>query len=119
MAVIKEAVLHNTSRGRYIEFFADVKIKFDPHEVGSLWQLKLQMYEDDYFSDDRLGGSVTQNFRASSETTKRIGKRLSKNTVDTEWGDEEVYGSVSVLPLEPPPPFRSDSAQTNMQVINE
>ena len=120
MANITRTTLTSTKNGGAITFFVETRMSFAPHEVGSLWQLRLQMYEDDNVRDDRLSSATTRNFRVDSATeTLRMSRRLSTNTVDTEWGDEEVYGSVTVRPLEPPPSMRADTAQTNVLVVNE
>ena len=121
MAKITRSTLTSTKNGGSITFFTDTTIRFEPHEVGSLWQLGLQMREDDNTSpDDNLGSRAVRNFRANSVAeTVRMTRRLSTDTVDTEWGDEEVYGRVTVRPLEPPPAMRADTAQTNILVVNE
>ena len=120
MANITRSTLTSTKNGGIITFFTDTTISFAPHEVGSLWQLRLQMKEDDLFSDDNLSSSTARNFRVNNSTERvQLTRRLSTSTVDTEWGDEEVYGHVTVRPLEPPPAMRADTAQTNILVVNE
>ena len=119
MAEITRSTLTSTKNGSIITFFTDTTIQFASHEVGSLWQLRLQMMEDDRW-DDKLSSPVARNFRVNSATERvQLNRRLSTSTVDTEWGDEEVYGRVTVRPLEPPPAMRADTAQTNILVVNE
>ncbi len=120
MAEITRSTLTSTKNGSVITFFTDTTIRFAPHEVGSLWQLRLQMREDDNVWDDSLSSPVARNFRVNSATERvQLNRRLRTSTVDTEWGDEEVYGRVTVRPLEPPPAMRADTAQTNILVVNE
>ena len=122
MAQITRSTLTSTKNGGIITFFVDTTMRFAPHEVGSLWQLRLQMREDDSWPnpDDNLSSSTARNFRVNNATERvQMTRRLSTGTVDTEWGDEEVYGHVTVRPLEPPPVMRADTAQTNILVVNE
>ena len=76
------------------------------------------MNEDNICRGDALG-SKTKDFRAQSATEVVCVERSFRiSKVDTEWG-KEVYGRVTVRPLEPPPAMRADTAQTNIVTVDE
>ena len=75
------------------------------------------MNEDNTCSDAL--GSKTKDFRAQSATEVVCVERSFRvSKADTEWG-KEVYGRVTVRPLEPPPAMRADTAQTNIVTVDE
>lgn len=120
MATVNSATLESSKTGGNILFQANVNMQFEARELNSLWELRMSLWEDDYVNDDRLGSEIKTTFRPNSTTVNRqMAKRLSKSTVDTEWGDEEVYGKITLVPLESPQPFKAASAQTGIEAINE
>ncbi|MBF2080633.1 MAG: hypothetical protein IGR76_19495 [Synechococcales cyanobacterium T60_A2020_003] len=103
----------------YVDFEAVVRVEFAPHEIGHLWELSMQLREDDIRSDDDLGGPARRNLTATNqEMTVKIAHRLRAKTVDTEWGDEAVYGVLTLRPLNPPPAFITSTARTGIEVVN-
>lgn len=105
----------------YVDFEATVKVKFESHEVNHLWEIAMQMMEDDGLlrgKDDDLGRPVKRNFTATDEEmTIKITHRLRTGVVDTELGDEEVYGEITIRPLNPPPAFITSTAKTGVEVV--
>jgi hypothetical protein len=81
----------------------------------------MQMMEDDGLlrgKDDDLGRPVKRNFTATDEEmTIKITHRLRTGVVDTELGDEEVYGEITIRPLNPPPAFITSTAKTGVEVV--
>ena len=103
----------------YVDFEATVNVKFANHEINNLWEIEMQLREDDILLNDKLGNPVRRSFTATQqEMTVKIGHRLRTNVVDTEWGDEEVYGVMKIRPLNPPPAFITSTAKTGIQVVN-
>lgn len=120
MAVIRSATLESSKSRRSVRFQADIDMRFERRELNSEWEVKMRLYEDDNFRDDNLRSEAVRRFRPSSTTTRlQLERSVSKSTVDTELGDEEVYAKVSLRPLESPRPFASDSANTGIEVVNE
>lgn len=106
----------------YVDFEATVKVKFESHEVNHLWEIAMQMVEDDdrfpRGKDDDLGRPVKRNFTATDEEmTVKIAHRLRTGDVSTELGDEEVYGEITIRPLNPPPAFITSTAKTGVEVV--
>jgi|JI8StandDraft_2_1071088.scaffolds.fasta_scaffold36866_3 hypothetical protein len=103
----------------YVDFEATVKVKFESHEVNHLWEIAMQMVEDDGLrKDDDLGRPVKRNFTATDEEmTVKIAHRLRTGDVSTELGDEEVYGEITIRPLNPPPAFITSTAKTGVEVV--
>ena len=119
IAQIIRSTLTSTKRGNVITFFTETTVKFAPHEIGSLWQLVLQMNEDNICRGNALG-SKTKDFRAQNATeVVRVERSFRTCTVDTGRGGKEVCGCVMVRPLEPPPAMRADTVQTNIITVNE
>lgn len=120
MASITFAKLESSRpRPGSVDFEATVNVTFAPHEVNALWEVEMLLREDDIRNDDRLGNPVRRSFTADEQTmTVKIGHRLATRTVDTEWGDEEVYGSITIRPLNPPPAFITSTAKTGIEVVN-
>ena len=120
MATIRSATLESSKLSSSIRFQANIDMRFESRELNSEWELKMSLYEDDLFRDDNLRSETTRRFRPSSTATRlQLERAVSKSTVDTEIGDEEVYAKISLVPLESPRPFSSDSANTGIEVVNE
>jgi hypothetical protein len=103
----------------YVDFKATVDVKFASHEINSLWEIEMQLWEDDTLSDDKLGGPVRRSFTSVKQDMKvEISRRLRTTTVGTELGDEEVFGTIKVRPLNTPPAFVTSTAKTGIQVVN-
>ena len=120
MATIRSATLESSKSSRSVLFQASVDMRFESRELNSQWELRMNLLEDDNIKDDKLGRETRVQFRPSQVSTRLpISKRLSKSTVDTEWGDEEVYGRITLVPLESPRPFATASANTGIEVVNE
>lgn len=120
MATIRSATLESSKSRSAVRFQADIDMRFERRELNSEWELKMSLYEDDNFRDDNLRSEATKRFRPSSTATQlQLERAVSKNRVDTEFGDEEVYAKISLTPLESPRPFASDRANTGIEVVNE
>jgi len=113
MAEFLSASLSHSISDDDVLFRVDARIRFQPHELNTHWFLSMTFKEDDTFSDDRLR-SVNRTFFASGqEMDVSFREVIRKRKVDTEWGKEEVFADLEVVPLEVPPPFRRDTARTN------
>lgn len=120
MAIIRSATLESSKLRSSVRFQANIDMQFESRELNSEWELKMRLYEDDTFRDDDLRSEATRRFRPSSTSTSlQLERSVSKSRVDTEFGDEEVYAKISLVPLESPKPFASDSANTGIEVVNE
>lgn len=120
MATIRSATLESSKSSRSVLFQANVDMRFERRELNSTWELRMKLKEDDNFRDDTISSTSKIQFRPSSTTTRMpISRRLSKSAVDTELGDEEVYGQITLVPLESPKPFAQARANTGIEVVNE
>lgn len=103
----------------YVDFEATVNVKFSNHEINNLWEIEMHLWEDDRRHPDKLGNPVRRSFTATQqEMAVKIGHRLRTSVVDTELGDEEVYGEITIRPLNPPPAFITSTAKTGIEVVN-
>jgi hypothetical protein len=113
MAAFLSASLTHSTSGSNVQFRVDARIKFQSHELNTWWFLSMTFKEEDTFRDDKLR-SVNRSFLASrAEQDVSFSESIAKSTVDTEWGSEEVYADLQVVPLEAPPAFEIDTAKTN------
>jgi hypothetical protein len=76
---------------------------FTAYEVqqGFRYQESFQLWEDDPINDDKLSGHVAiSQFAATSEVMRReMSNTFSQGTLNTEWGDEELYAKVFLTNL--------------------
>lgn len=107
--------------GANVLFTVSGTIRFQPHELGTHWGFFMTFMEEDKWPnpDDKLKNTFGRTILADSLTKAvTFNEPLSKSTVDTEWGDEEVFVRVSVDPLEEPPPFVSASGRSNKVAVD-
>jgi hypothetical protein len=117
MAAFQSASLSHALSGSNVLFRVDARIRFQPHELNTAWFLSMTFKEEDTFSDDRLR-SVNRTFQATQlEQNVSFSESIPKSTVNTEWGNEEVYAELQVVPLQAPPPFGIDAATTNVTTV--
>lgn len=120
MAELLAATVSHGLSGNNVLFTVNATIRFQPHELGTHWGFFMTFMEEDGWGnpDDRLRNAFGRTI-VSDTLVKNVSfnESLSKSTVDTEWGDEEVYVRISVDPLEAPPPFISASGRTNKTVV--
>jgi hypothetical protein len=117
MAQFLSASLAHSLSGSNVLFRVDARIRFQAHELNTWWFFSMTFKEEDTFFDDKLR-SVNRSFLAASlEQDISFSESIPKSTVDTEWGKEEVYADLQVVPLQAPPPFLIDSARTNVTTV--
>lgn len=118
MAAFLSASLSHSTSGSNVLFRVDARVRFQPHELNSWWFMSMSFKEEDTFRDDKLR-SVNRSFLAAAlEQNVSFSESIAKSTVDTEWGEEEVYADLQVVPLQAPPPFVIDSARTNKTIVD-
>jgi hypothetical protein len=122
---------HELSAG-FVVFKLDAKLRFAPSEVGHKWLFQIEFMEEDPVSDDRLSqfkkaegfgqadDSIIRHYIIPSKEEIEISfkEEFPAHLVDTEWGKEEVYAKVQILPLEAPPGFVSAQARTNVTHVD-
>ncbi len=108
-------------------FKLDAKLRFEPKEVGHRWLFQIEFMEEDPVSDDRLSPiPAAEQFGKPDASKKRhyfipskaevdlsFKEEFPKHLVDTEWGKEEVYANLQVIPVERPEGFVAAQTRTN------
>jgi hypothetical protein len=128
MANFVSANLGHEISGNFVNFKLEAKLRFEAKEVGHRWLFQIRFMEEDTLSDDKLSplrpseafGDPSSHVKrhyfvpSKSEVELSFTEEFPKHLVDTEWGKEEVYASIEVLPLEAPPGFVPAKTRTNM-----
>lgn len=128
MANFVTANLGHEISGGFVNFRLDTRLRFEPEEVGHRWLFQVRFMEEDPLADDRLSPlRPSESFGDPSAHIKRhyfvpskeeidlsFTEEFPKQLVDTEWGKEEVYASLEVLPLEAPAGFVPAKTRTNV-----
>jgi hypothetical protein len=132
MASFVSANLGHELSGNFVVFKLDAKLRFESKEVGHRWLFQIKFMEEDPMSDDQLSPlRPSESFGDPSAHIKRhyfipskeevelsFTEEFAKQQVDTEWGKEEVYANLEVLPLEAPPGFVPAKTRTNITNVD-
>lgn len=132
MASFVSATLAHELSGNFVVFKLDAKLRFEAKEVGHRWLFQIKFMEEDPMSDDQLSPlRASESFGDPSAHIKRhyfipskqeielsFTEEFAKQQVDTEWGKEEVYASLEVLPLEAPAGFVPAKTRTNITNVD-
>ena len=72
-----------------------------------MWFFQFTLKESDIGPDDELARAAASTPFEATNVIMHIEPtvKLSRKKVNTEWGKEEVYGKLKLLPLEGPKPF--------------
>ena len=114
MASFVSATLGHELTGNFVTFKVDAKLRFEPKEVGEKWLFQIEFWEEDPLSDDplsrypkaeRFGKPDAYASRhwfipSKEEIELSFTEEFPAHLVDTEWGKEEVYANLEVLPLD-------------------
>ncbi len=132
MASFVSASLGHELSGNFVVFKLDATLRFEPKEVGHRWLFQIEFMEQDPVSDDRLSplrpaeafgqpdAAVKRHYFIPSKEEVELSftEEFPKQQVDTEWGKEEVYANLQVLPLEAPPGFVAGKTRTNTTKVD-
>lgn len=132
MASFVSANLSHEVSGGTVVFKLDAKLRFEPKEVGHRWLFQIEFMEHDIVSDDKLSplrpaesfGQPDANLKrhyfvpSKDEIELSLTEEFAKHRVDTEWGKEEIYANLQVIPLEAPPGFVAGKTRTNTTVVD-
>jgi hypothetical protein len=111
-------------------FKVDVSMRFEERELGTWWLLTSVLKEEDNYifgRDDRLLTSSEYVLAGRELVSEKYNIPISMGRVDTEWGKEEVYVHLKLIPLESPPPpppqpqpepYRSSAKKTNVKKVD-
>jgi hypothetical protein len=132
MASFVSANLSHELSGSFVVFTLEAKLRFEPKEVGHKWLLQIEFMEEDTVADDKLStmpkaeafGKADAHLKrhyiipSKEEIDLSFKEEFPAHLVDTEWGKEEVYANIQVLPLEAPPGFVSAKTRTNITDVD-
>ncbi len=132
MASFVSANLDHEVSGNFVVFKLDAKLRFEPNEVGHRWLFQYEFMEQDPLRDDTLapvsaaekfaqpGASKRRNYFIPSKTDIELSfeEEFPKHLVDTEWGKEEVYAKLHVLPLGETEGFVAGQTRTNTTKVD-
>jgi hypothetical protein len=113
MATFLSASLSHSLTSDRVLLRVDARVRFQPHELNTMWFLEMQFMEEDTVFDDNLGTHRGNFLTSAAEVDVSFSISKAKSTVNTEWGNEEVFANLIVVPLQAPPPFALDQATTN------
>ena len=132
MASFVSANLSHELTGGMVTFTLDMKIRFEPHEVGHRWLIQYEFMEQDPVSDDRISslrpaeafGQADAHYKrryivpSKDEIELSYTEEIAAHLVDTEPGKEEVYAKVQALPLDAPEGFVAAKTRTNITKVD-
>jgi hypothetical protein len=118
MARFLSASLTHSIKGDKVLFRVDAVVEFNSHELNTYWFLEMKFMEDDIFFDDRIKSTSRTFYANNLNETLTYNISIKKDDVNTEWGDEEIYAKLRVIPLEAPLPFRMDTVKTNKTKVD-
>jgi hypothetical protein len=132
MASFVSANLGHELTGGMVTFTLDMKIRFEPHEVGHRWLVQYEYMEEDPVKDDSISkkrpaeafGQVDARYQrhyimpSQDEVELSYTDEIAAHQVDTEIGKEEVYVKVQILPLERPEGFVPAKTRTNITKVD-
>ena len=132
MASFVSANLGHELTGGMVTFKLDMKVRFEPHEVGHRWLVQYEYMEEDPVSDDRISplrpaeafGQADAHYQrhyiipSQDEVELTYTDEIAAHLVDTEIGKEEVYVKVQILPLEAPEGFVPAKTRTNITKVD-
>lgn len=118
MATFLSASLSHSLTQHRVLFRVDARVRFQPHELNTMWFLEMQFMEEDSVFDDDLGTHRGNFFANATEVDVSFSISKSKKRIDTELGNEEVFVKLATVPLQAPPPFTLDTASTNTVSVN-
>ncbi len=132
MASFVSANLDHEIAGGFVVFKLDAKLRFESNEVGHRWLFQIEFMEADPVKDDKLStmpaaeafGKADAHLKrhyfvpSQEEVELSFREEFAAHLVDTEWGKEEVYANLQVLPLEAPPGFVPAKTRTNITQVD-
>lgn len=113
MASFVSANLDHEVSGKFVVFRLDAKLRFEPNEVGHKWLFQYEFKEQDPLKDDDLvdkspaeqfadpGAGKKRQYFIPTKTDIELSfeEEFAVHQVDTEWGKEEVYAKLQILPI--------------------
>ncbi len=118
MASFVSAILTHHLSGDDVIFTVNARIRFEHFERDTQWYLRMKFMEEDTFFDDKLS-AINRTFSANStEVDVSFSERITKKKVNTEWGKEEVYAELEVVPLREESRFVVGKARTNTTKVS-
>lgn len=132
MASFVSAQLDHEVKERFVEFRLDMKLRFEPEEVGSRWLLQLEFREEDPVKDDPLfpvpesvrfgevdAGKIRHYIEPSKEEVDlSLEVEFPAHHVNTELGKEEVYSFLRLRPLGDQSVFVPAETRTNITHVD-
>ncbi len=132
MASFVSANLDHELKGGFVVFKVDAKLRFESNEVGHRWLFQIEFMEADPVKDDKLSampkaeafGKADAHLKrhyfvpSSEEADLSFEEEFPSHLIDTEWGKEEVYANLQILPLEAPPGFVPAKTRTNVTHVD-
>ena len=132
MASFVSTNLTHEISGNFVLFTLDAKLRFEEKEVGHRWLFQIEFREHDPVSDDALSdmpkaeafGKADANKKrhyfipSKTEVDLSFKEEFPAHLVNTEWGKEEVYARLKVLPLEAPPGFVAAETDTDITEVD-
>ncbi len=114
MAEIKSANISYSLKNNIVIFKFNVDLEFESRELNTHWFIQGKVMEKDTFYDDFVisidSSPFVPNRRNYSVKFREVAR---ESRVDTEWGKEEIYALLTIIPLESPRPFTMDNIRTN------
>lgn len=132
MASFVSTNLGHEISGGFVLFTLDAKLRFEEKEVGHRWLFQIEFREHDPMSDDKLSAMpkaeafgkadahLKRHYFIPSQTEIELSfkEEFPAHLVDTEWGKEEIYAHLKVLPLEAPPGFVAAETDTDITQVD-
>ncbi len=132
MASFVSANLGHEVSGNFVVFKLDATLRFEPNEVGQTWLFQYEFMEQDPLKDDILapvpaaeqfgqpGASKKRHYFKPSKADIELSfeEEFPKHLVDTEWGKEEVYAKLQVLPVGSHEGFVAGQTRTNTTKVD-
>ncbi len=116
-SLVSTSLSHNLS-GDDVIFTVNARIRFQQHERDALWYLRMTFMEEDMVFDDKLHSVNRPFFASSTEVDVSFSVAVTRKKVNTEWGKEEVYAALEVVPLRESTQFVIGKARTNITKVS-
>ncbi len=118
MASFVSANLSHAIEGGFVQFQIDAKVRFEQEEVGHRWLFQIDFFEEDPVADDELYRNRHYIVPSKDEVELSFSEEIATHKVDTEWGKEEVYAELQIIPMEAPPGFVAGRTRTNTTIVD-
>jgi hypothetical protein len=105
MVALGNAGLSGSQAGEHWTLTVTFDVQFNPGELGQnfVYGDRIDFYEHDSgltFGDDHLGGLAEEQFTkpagGGNTLARRAVRSFHEDTLDTEWGGEEIYAVIKV-----------------------